>query len=70
VIPNVALGEPNAIVVGSVGCSNTPVSPVIPFNVMVTVLPAGGIIVTALGVEPPAGGVIRLNPLAQETKSD
>jgi len=46
------------------------VSPVTPFNVIVTVLlPAGGIIVQALGVVPPAGGVIVFAPLARVTIS-
>jgi hypothetical protein len=63
------VGEFNPITDGSVLCSTTPVSPVTPFKVIVSVLPVGGIIVTDFGVVPPAGGVIVFNPLARVTIS-
>jgi hypothetical protein len=44
-----------AMVVGSVRWRATPVSPVMPLSVRVTVLPVGGRMVTAEGVEPPVG---------------
>lgn len=57
--------EASARVVGSVGWSRNPVSPVIPFKVMVTTFPTGGTIVTLTAVEPPVGGVIVLAPEAR-----
>src|SRR5262249_62169711 len=66
---NVVVGEFNAILVGSVLCSTTPVSVVMPFNVIVCTLPAGGMMVQATGVEPPAGGGMVVAPAASVTKS-
>ena len=50
------------ILVGSVACIRTPVSPVTPFSVRVAVFPDGGIIVHAFAVEPPVGTVIVFAP--------
>lgn len=47
----------------SAGLRTTPVSPVMPLSVLVTVLPAGGTIMTPLIVKP-LGMVMAVNPLA------
>ena len=60
VIPKEVTPAAREIVVGSVKWREIPVSPVTPFNVIVWVLPAGGIIVQDTGVEPPVGQVIVL----------
>lgn len=62
VITNVVVPVASETVNGSVRCMAIPVSPVTPFNVMVTTLDAGGTHVHATGVDPPVGGVMVFAP--------
>ena len=66
---NVVTDDAREILVGSVACIRTPVSPVTPFSVSVAVFPDGGIIVHAFTVEPPVGNVIVFAPEASVSSS-
>jgi hypothetical protein len=55
-----AVVEFKPILVGSVGCKTTPVSPLVPFKVTNTVLAAGNTIVQPVAL---LGGVIVLFPV-------
>ena len=66
---NVVTDDAREILVGSVACIKTPVSPVTPFRVSVAVFAAGGIIVHAFTVEPPVGSVIVFAPDASVSSS-